>query len=238
MPAAEVAHHHGVGVLAAQRLDLDAIGDGLKVEHPTQDHRNCCRSLSQGSGLRRRPRYRALERPGQAYSRRMTNTPNRTTVDLSAYPDLVVIYLGMRVDAACAGYATLPPLRTRSIAGHGRIQGPGRSAAPRGTSRARSTRRTSACASTGATSSRLERWTRSHCRTAVVARLPTRPRRHRLLARDLLRGAGHRVGLRRLRGAPRPHARIAPVRTRPRRRCSRPVSGAPPIGRAQQQRSV
>ena len=46
----EVAHHHGVGVLAAQRLDLDAIGDGLKIEHPTQDHRNCCRSLSQGSG--------------------------------------------------------------------------------------------------------------------------------------------------------------------------------------------
>ena len=29
--AVVVAHHHRVGELAAQRLDLDAIGDGLKV---------------------------------------------------------------------------------------------------------------------------------------------------------------------------------------------------------------
>ena len=29
----------------------------------------------------------------------MTSPPNRTTVDLSAYPDLVVIYLGMRVNS-------------------------------------------------------------------------------------------------------------------------------------------
>src|SRR6478609_2014956 len=29
----------------------------------------------------------------------MTRAPNRTTVDLSAYPDLVVIYLGMRVNS-------------------------------------------------------------------------------------------------------------------------------------------
>jgi hypothetical protein len=28
----------------------------------------------------------------------MPNTPKRTTADLSAYPDLVVIYLGMRVE--------------------------------------------------------------------------------------------------------------------------------------------
>jgi hypothetical protein len=28
----------------------------------------------------------------------MAEAPNRTTLDLSAYPDLVVIYLGMRVD--------------------------------------------------------------------------------------------------------------------------------------------
>lgn len=29
----------------------------------------------------------------------MTSKPNRTTVDLSSYPDLVVIYLGMRVNS-------------------------------------------------------------------------------------------------------------------------------------------
>jgi hypothetical protein len=29
--AVVVAHHHRVGELAAQRLDLDAIGDGLKA---------------------------------------------------------------------------------------------------------------------------------------------------------------------------------------------------------------
>jgi hypothetical protein len=29
----------------------------------------------------------------------MTSTPQRTTVDLSAYPDLVVIYLGMKVNS-------------------------------------------------------------------------------------------------------------------------------------------
>ena len=28
----------------------------------------------------------------------MAEAPNRKTVDLSAYPDLVVIYLGMRVE--------------------------------------------------------------------------------------------------------------------------------------------
>jgi hypothetical protein len=39
----------------------------------------------------------------------MTNTPNRTTVDLSAYPDLVVIYLGMRVEEP-RGYETLQAL--------------------------------------------------------------------------------------------------------------------------------
>ena len=47
-----------------------------------------------------------LASAGQAYSRRMTNTPKRTTVDLSAYPDLVVIYLGMRVEEP-RGYETL-----------------------------------------------------------------------------------------------------------------------------------
>ena len=36
----------------------------------------------------------------------MTRAPNRTTVDLSAYPDLVVIYLGMRVNSP-AGVRTL-----------------------------------------------------------------------------------------------------------------------------------
>jgi len=39
----------------------------------------------------------------------MTNTPTRTTVDLSAYPDLVVIYLGMRVEEP-RGYETLQKL--------------------------------------------------------------------------------------------------------------------------------
>ena len=34
--------------------------------------------------------------------------PNRMTVDLSPYPDLVVIYLGMRVNAAPRGVRTLP----------------------------------------------------------------------------------------------------------------------------------
>jgi len=34
------------------------------------------------------------------------SAPNRTTVDLSAYPDLVVIYLGMRVNSA-KGLTTL-----------------------------------------------------------------------------------------------------------------------------------
>ena len=33
--------------------------------------------------------------------------PNRMTVDLSPYPDLVVIYLGMRVNAAPRGVRTL-----------------------------------------------------------------------------------------------------------------------------------
>ncbi len=36
----------------------------------------------------------------------MTRAPNRTTVDLSSYPDLVVIYLGMRVNAP-GGLTTL-----------------------------------------------------------------------------------------------------------------------------------
>ena len=36
----------------------------------------------------------------------MTRAPNRTTADLSSYPDLVVIYLGMRVNAP-KGLATL-----------------------------------------------------------------------------------------------------------------------------------
>ena len=36
----------------------------------------------------------------------MTHAPNRTTADLSSYPDLVVIYLGMRVNAP-KGVATL-----------------------------------------------------------------------------------------------------------------------------------
>ena len=36
----------------------------------------------------------------------MASTPKRTTVDLSSYPDLVVIYLGMRVNSP-RGVATL-----------------------------------------------------------------------------------------------------------------------------------
>ena len=36
----------------------------------------------------------------------MTQSPNRTTVDLSSYPDLVVIYLGMRVNSL-SGLPTL-----------------------------------------------------------------------------------------------------------------------------------
>ena len=36
----------------------------------------------------------------------MTQPPNRTTVDLSSYPDLVVIYLGMRVNSP-SGVSTL-----------------------------------------------------------------------------------------------------------------------------------
>ena len=36
----------------------------------------------------------------------MTRAPNRTTADLSSYPDLVVIYLGMRVNAP-SGLRTL-----------------------------------------------------------------------------------------------------------------------------------
>lgn len=39
----------------------------------------------------------------------MENAPNRATVDLSAYPDLVVIYLGMRVEEP-RGYETLQTL--------------------------------------------------------------------------------------------------------------------------------
>ena len=38
----------------------------------------------------------------------MTRTPNRVTVDLSSYPDLVMIYLGMRVNAVKG----LPTLRS------------------------------------------------------------------------------------------------------------------------------
>jgi hypothetical protein len=36
----------------------------------------------------------------------VTRAPNRTTADLSSYPDLVVIYLGMRVNAP-SGLRTL-----------------------------------------------------------------------------------------------------------------------------------
>ena len=39
----------------------------------------------------------------------MPNTPKRTTADLSAYPDLVVIYLGMRVEEP-RGFETLQTL--------------------------------------------------------------------------------------------------------------------------------
>jgi hypothetical protein len=39
----------------------------------------------------------------------MANAPTRTTVDLSAYPDLVVIYLGMRVEEP-RGFETLQVL--------------------------------------------------------------------------------------------------------------------------------
>jgi hypothetical protein len=31
--AVVVAHHHRIGELAAQRLDLDVVGDGVKVAH-------------------------------------------------------------------------------------------------------------------------------------------------------------------------------------------------------------
>ena len=40
----------------------------------------------------------------------MTEAPDRKTVDLSAYPDLVVIYLGMRVEEP-RGIETLKALR-------------------------------------------------------------------------------------------------------------------------------
>jgi hypothetical protein len=40
----------------------------------------------------------------------MVDKPSRKTVDLSAYPDLVVIYLGMRVEEP-RGYETLQTLR-------------------------------------------------------------------------------------------------------------------------------
>jgi hypothetical protein len=33
MPRDRSRHHHGIGELAAQRLDLDAVSDGLKVAH-------------------------------------------------------------------------------------------------------------------------------------------------------------------------------------------------------------
>jgi hypothetical protein len=48
----------------------------------------------------------------------MADKPRRTTVDLSAYPDLVVIYLGMRVEEP-RGYETiqtLGPLIEASVA--------------------------------------------------------------------------------------------------------------------------
>jgi hypothetical protein len=34
----------------------------------------------------------------QSYSRPVADRPKRTTVDLSSYPDLVVIYLGIRAE--------------------------------------------------------------------------------------------------------------------------------------------
>jgi len=50
----------------------------------------------------------------------VTRAPNRTTVDLSAYPDLVVIYLGMKVNSP-RGLKTLfsfgPKIRKSVAAG-------------------------------------------------------------------------------------------------------------------------
>jgi hypothetical protein len=45
----------------------------------------------------------------------MYDAPARNTVDLSEYPDLVVIYLGMRVEAP-RGLETLKALRARADA--------------------------------------------------------------------------------------------------------------------------
>src|SRR3954452_23101609 len=59
-----------------------------------------------GAATQAEPRRTAT---ASLYSRRMTNAPKRTMADLSAYPDLVVIFLGMRVEEP-RGLATLQKL--------------------------------------------------------------------------------------------------------------------------------
>ena len=90
----------------------------------------------------------------------MAHAMKRTTVDLSEYPDLVVIYLGMRVEEP-RGYATLQALGPQ-IQAAVEEQPDGlllheQSPMPR-------SRCTRACGSTGATSTR-SRPGRSRCRT-------------------------------------------------------------------------
>ena len=111
----------------------------------------------------------------------MADKPNRITVDLSQFPDLVVIYLGMRAKT---------PRGLRTLLSFGPKIQASVTAAPDGPLLHEYllyslSLRTSACASTGATSTR---W--SAGRTIPHAAwwrdfLPTG--RHRLLARDVLR---------------------------------------------------
>jgi hypothetical protein len=51
--AVVVAHHHGVGELAAQRLDLDAICDRLKVAHRAPPRSGRLREIAAASACDR-----------------------------------------------------------------------------------------------------------------------------------------------------------------------------------------
>src|SRR4051812_2147893 len=132
--------------------------------------------------------------------------PTRTTADLSGYPDLVVIYLGMRMNSL-RGLKTMisfgPKIRAAvaerpdGLLLHENLVF---SAFPPHAGMRQYWRDFDS----------LERWARSLPHPGVVATVPAQPRWHRFLARDVLPRRTGRVGVHR-------HAAARPDEVRPRR---------------------
>ena len=116
---------------------------------------------------------------------------DRRTVDLSAYPDLVVVYLGMRVNAFYG---------LKRLLGLGPQIADSVKARPDGLLLHESFLFSMFPLHAGMRQywrdyESLERWTRSRAPPRVVEEVPARLRRHRLLARNLRPARRHRSHL-------------------------------------------